>query len=506
MTQAVMLEAPGVSAADDSPSLQVAALAKGVEAPTAAAPPDSNISLSAVECDDVPWTAIASGDVSRSSVGSERSSMAEGGDAGEHDAEEMKSSDANGDARDAAAAESRTRAGSLRSTSSKIANLRATFEKHSPVDAAVKRRFPSAEKKTEGISEREREYWKEIARLRDERDKEHELRQTYEEKCAVLEDQVQRLQQQGLEGQSNGGCEKATAVSEAAPESLHVSKTRTEDVSVLQQQLSDLKRSISTSTRMDNQVTDSTFAQEMGVLHHELQNWIVNNFRRVKAEVAPSELSSRLDGIVDDKQAELLKQIYAMFDPPAKLAIYQATAVVFLMDIFTERLLYGLPSEQEWCRHILQAAENLEHQLTSMAYNKWRAATLEAIQHSEGFDALVQTAVTRMTATMVSVLSKLTESEPNASGLANVVKRAVSLAHLLRLQRARYDLYLPSPTDSFDPATMEDDSDRSEGRPGSAVRCAIFPAVLKIGDEYGDNVHLRNVIVKAKVLCRDPEP
>ncbi|KAK4548056.1 hypothetical protein LTR36_010776 [Oleoguttula mirabilis] len=483
--------------------MQVAALANGFEAVAA---PRGDVSSSVqAEHNDLPSTPIASGSTSSFRVSRSSSLMAEECDAGDNQ-EDMRSKDANGEARDASGETSR--AASLRSTSSKIASLRATFEKHSPVDGAAKRRFPSAptsERKTDShISEREREYWKEIARLRDERDKEHELRQAYEEKCAALEAELGRLQQ-GLNGNSSAESGKA-AVAEAELERFHVVKTRTDDVSVLQQQLSDLKRNISTSTRMDSQVTDSTFAQEMGVLHHELQNWIVNNFRRVKAEVAPAALSARLEGIEEPTHTSLLNQIYAVFDPAVKLAVYQATAVVFLMDIFTERLLFGLPSEQEWCKHILQAAENLEHQLKSIAYNKWRAATLEAIQQSEGFEVLVQSAVTHVTETISSVLGKLTDSEPNAAALSGIVKRAVSLAHLLRLQRARYDLYLPSPTDAFDPATMEDVSDCSEGQPGSAVRCAIFPALLKIGDEYGDSVHLRNTIVKAKVLCKGSEP
>ncbi len=71
----------------------------------------------------------------------------------------------------------------------------------------------------------------------------------------------------------------------------------------------------------------------------------------------------------------------------------------------------------------------------------------------------------------------------------------------------------------FDPEIMEDTSGEDEMLlRGKEVGCVIFPAVLKIGDETGDNVswyqlfakalltihiqtHLKNVISKAKVLC-----
>jgi hypothetical protein len=499
-----MSEAPACdSAADDSPSLQVAA--NDVRAADA---PDGNLSPFPEEHDGAPSTADVSGAVSSARVSIESQPMVEGSDLGEN-GDEMKSKEANGEARDASSADGGSRTGSLRSTSSKIASLRATFEKHSPVDTAVKRRFPNAERKAESpISDREREYWKEIARLRDERDKEQELRQAYEEKCVALEAETERVQQL-VDERSNRESQNTTLRTEpAACECVNATKTRSRDeqVNSLQQQLSDLKRSISTATRMDNQTTDSTLAQEIGVLHNELQNWIVNNFRRVKACVAPSELSSRLEGVAEPRQAGVLKQIYTPFDPSAKLAVYQATAVVLLMDVFTEALLFGMPSDQEWCKHIFWTAGDLERQLTPMAFNKWRAATLEAIQHSAGFDAMVQSAVARMTETISRALGKLTDTEPNVAALSGIVKRAVSLAHIFRLQRARYDFCLPSPTEAFDPSTMEDALDRSDGIADSTVRCATFPGVLKFGDEYGDNLHLRNVIVKAKVLCSDLDP
>ena len=59
-------------------------------------------------------------------------------------------------------------------------------------------------------------------------------------------------------------------------------KSRQAEVTNLQQQLADLKRDVSTSTRTSPQVSDTTFAQEMGMLQHEVQNWVVNSSRRAK--------------------------------------------------------------------------------------------------------------------------------------------------------------------------------------------------------------------------------
>lgn len=409
--------------------------------------------------------------------------------------EDMKSKEANGDARDDAL----TGHGSLRSTSSKIANLRAAFEKGTHADSPVKRRFSNANKKRDQSTEREREYWKEIARLRDERDKEQELRQAYEDKCTLMEEEVEDLQER-LKRDSNGP---------AHGKALHAEKTRMDEISSLQQQLLDLKRSISTSTRTDSQVSDSTFAQEMGVLHHELQNWIVNNFRRAKVDVSAEALCSRLEGLAELKHADLLKQLYGTFDAAAKLATCQAIAAIFLTDIFREPLLFGLPVEQAWVGCTVLAIESLRDVLTPVPYNRWRAATLDAIRQSETFQNAVQHASMNVVESLSSTLSKLTETDVNETGrtsLQSIVRRAVTLANLLRVQLARYDFYLPKPTDSFDAGMMEDISEGSDAGPECAVRCATFPAVVKIGDEHGDNIPLRNVILKAKVLCKEPVP
>ena len=48
---------------------------------------------------------------------------------------------------------------------------------------------------------------------------------------------------------------------------------------------------------------------------------------------------------------------------------------------------------------------------------------------------------------------------------------------------------------------MENTAFDSDAQPGSQIDCAIFPAVLKLGDERGENTQWRNVILKARVVC-----
>lgn len=50
----------------------------------------------------------------------------------------------------------------------------------------------------------------------------------------------------------------------------------------LQAQLLALKQEMAISNRVGNQSTDQDIVEKMGALNHELQNWVVNCFRKVK--------------------------------------------------------------------------------------------------------------------------------------------------------------------------------------------------------------------------------
>ncbi|KAL9087724.1 MAG: hypothetical protein Q9165_006491 [Trypethelium subeluteriae] len=69
-------------------------------------------------------------------------------------------------------------------------------------------------------------------------------------------------------------------------EKLHttqkVAQVQSEENEEARRQLLDLKQSISTSTRIESQVTDHEFADMMSGLNHEIQNWIVQYFRKSK--------------------------------------------------------------------------------------------------------------------------------------------------------------------------------------------------------------------------------
>jgi hypothetical protein len=54
----------------------------------------------------------------------------------------------------------------------------------------------------------------------------------------------------------------------------------------------------------------------------------------------------------------------------------------------------------------------------------------------------------------------------------------------------------------LDPDSMEASAERINGDTLNEreIRCAIFPGILKEGDENGERLHLRNVVAKMRVL------
>lgn len=403
---------------------------------------------------------------------------------------------------------------SVRSTSNsstKFASLRAAFERNGSADSTTQRRLASSgEKANERGKDRSQEYEKEVARLRDELEKEKELRHAYEEKCTALEEEGEVLREQLEQRDEMWKTEwarKSSSLVEQQSQALvlEVKKSR-DQTGALQQQLSEMKRSISTSTRIDSEVTDSTLTQEMEVLHHEIQNWIVNNFRRAKTDISSEELCARLDKVTESEQLEALKPVYAAFNPGMKLAIYQATAMAYLIEIFDAPLLYGLPADQDWRKRLRQAFDSLPAFLSAVAYNKWRSVTLDLVRQSPETTQWIDAAALGMTELICIALSTLTEVEGNDArrvSLNSIVRRAISLAHLFRVQRAQYEFSLPTPGADFNRATMDGLSADVEAQPGSRVVCATFPSVVKLGDAQGDNMHLRNVVLKAKTICSE---
>ena len=388
----------------------------------------------------------------------------------------------------------------LRGTNGKIASLRAAYELKSTGSRTVS--LDSTKKRLERRPMVNADQSAEITRLKEQLEMEIALRHAYEEKCSTLEERVGLLNARVERSEEDWRSQYEQLQSEFARNKSEAM----EEARNAHRQLSDLKRDISLATRNDVQVADSHFAQEMGLLYHEVQNWIVNNFRRAKADRSAEELCARLESISEPEQLAALRPIFQNFVPADKLPIFQATAVCYLMEIFHEPILFGMPTHQEWRRGIRRAVEGLPSVLSPEDFSRWRSTTLDLIRKSDVITKSVESAaesLAEMICIILTSLSDIEDSESRVASLVTIIKRAISLSHLFRVQRASYTFQLPPPGSFFEPAVMEDITLDRESQPGLSLKFATFPSIVKIGSDNGENKHQTNVILKAKVLCND---
>jgi predicted nucleic acid-binding Zn-ribbon protein len=404
--------------------------------------------------------------------------------------------------------------GGARSTSSKFASLRANFEQpNSPESAgdSTKRKLSNIEHVTDRAGERKQELEGELTRLKDELEKEREMRIAYEEKVTQLEEEVDELQSQ-LEEQEHEHEQQTLQLKSEAESRINAlaseARNRTHDTNNLQKQLVDLKRDVSASTRSSPQTSDATFRQEVEILQHEVQNWVVNNYRRVKLDAIPDALCKKIESVAESKQYERLKPIYEKFDVRAKLPIFQATVACFMMEVFEEPFLFGLQGQRDWGKRLKQAAEGLSSVFDAATYNRWRASTFNTLRQAEGIREPVEssaTALAEMICITLKAITDVEDSDARLSSLKTIVLRAISTAHLIRVQQSQYLFSLPAPDEPFDSVSMDDINEVVDGDSRIPIRCATFPAIFKLSDGDGDMLEERNVVVKAKVLCNDDE-
>lgn len=401
---------------------------------------------------------------------------------------------------------------SLRRKSSKIANLRKAFENHDDVPVPGQN---APRKTSSAFSTKNREHEADIARLKEIHDtelarsreehtaelastrqqlvKETTLRHDTQNQLSKLREDMARLQNEPLRHEACNGAPVEDGQSQ-------------QEVHSLQRQLFELKRSIAVGTRIDNQVSDTSFAQQVQDLYHSSRDWTINNFRRAKLDFTPAEMTVKLEQIADHGLRERLRPLYQQYDAALKLPILHATMVYCLLEVFDEPFLYGLPAEQEWCRDIRKASTTLLDTLSPSAHNKWRSITLDALRQSQGIDEWIERASSNLagrTCTTLDVVTGIEDenSQARVSSLKAILKRAISLAHLFRVQRPRYEFQMPTPGTTFLPEDMEDTSVDADHPISPSVRFAMFPSVSKFGGESGDSAQASSIVVKAKVLC-----
>lgn len=142
--------------------------------------------------------------------------------------------------------------------------------------------------------------------------------------------------------------------------------------------------------------------------------------------------------------------------------------------------------------------------------NQWRASTLVILRNNldelqPETETIIRSVMLKAN-TLINDITDVNRSEARDQSLRALINSSIELAQLLRVQKAVFKAFMPviegHQINTFDAETMEDiggeDEDSLEGR---EIRCVTFPGMIKEGNENGEQLQLRNVIAKARVLC-----
>jgi activating signal cointegrator complex subunit 1 len=157
------------------------------------------------------------------------------------------------------------------------------------------------------------------------------------------------------------------------------------------------------------------------------------------------------------------------------------------------------------------AAQAHMFQGSSESMNQWRSTTLailrkEAPQKLQEETAAVVDTIVKQVNNIMDSIGDIQHNETRDQPLRTLITSAIELSRLLRVQKAVFSIIMPSiegyQRTMFDPDSMEDIGGEDEDTLSEReIRCVTFPGILKLGDENGERIHLRNVVAKIRVLC-----
>ncbi|KAG9246751.1 hypothetical protein BJ878DRAFT_416245 [Calycina marina] len=292
------------------------------------------------------------------------------------------------------------------------------------------------------------------------------------------------------------------AFREAYSEACADIKAKDDLIKMLQGQVWGLKSFVSTSSKMDEQIADEAFGEQMQRLGNSTQNWVITNFRKAKLN---------LDKANSDTKENLLHLVptYDTLATISKIHLIQAIVSRLLLNTIFEEYFVGLPRSR--ATELRDIEKYLRSFGSTESTNQWRSTTLALIRKEATSKLATETsAVTEFVIKTVnditSSISNITPSDVGDESLRAIVTSSIELSRLLRVQKAVLTVIMPViegyQRTMFDAKTMEDiGGEDEETLFEREIRCVTFPGIIKAGDENGEKVHLRNVVLKMTVLC-----
>lgn len=291
-------------------------------------------------------------------------------------------------------------------------------------------------------------------------------------------------------------------------------------------QIRALKHTIS-KVRTNNiaMATDSQIENDYKYLVAQLKNWTLSHFRGCK----PTNISQTLTdfGHTDPNTVSSAAKLLAENTPRICQAVTMLVMSYLNKHVFSVFLFGASDPEQQ----LLQSLDSsFIKTATERDVHFWRSNTLNMVVATEDHKRSLRDRKKELVAQIESLLANTVPAGGNAGkrvdSLKIVVDQAVALALTLRVQRAHYYLYHHGPGEKLDKTFMEmegdadDDSDDGSGGESSGggrimglfrgrgqkktiaitIGLTVFPALIKGGNDEGEDYDKRVCLFKAKVL------
>ncbi|KAK5737793.1 hypothetical protein LTR17_006441 [Elasticomyces elasticus] len=279
------------------------------------------------------------------------------------------------------------------------------------------------------------------------------------------------------------------------------------EVDKARMQLTLYKSSVSSATKITNQITDGEVCSKMDQVFYAIQGFALKTSRGAEFDIYD---------IPPDIHEWMMAHIMLDTIPvPKSLAPYIIATLVAktLMASFEPEHYFGFSPDPR-ISAVAEVAAGTKYTDTTDV-KAWLEATRKLLQSmdSEKLQKADDILIERATSEVIRVL---TPALPNGclagaeKTLRKISATAFELFRVLHHSKAQFRFFLPlvdpdTGTDRFNPEQMqaeatEEDDGALDGRP---IQVSVFPAVCKFGDEMGNNQSEMTVIYKARVTLQN---
>ncbi|RVD81517.1 uncharacterized protein DFL_009380 [Arthrobotrys flagrans] len=283
---------------------------------------------------------------------------------------------------------------------------------------------------------------------------------------------------------------------------------REKEVKTLKDDLDDVTAYLSVAKAEEGVVDDQWFREELTKFATQLRNWV---WKHCKA-------ASQMPEMVEDRgiQARIghaVPEFARLTMSNSRMTVMQAVVQDIILRRIFDRYCVGLEEGQEAAMRGIEVMLTQHSAIVPPNYgmiNRWRALSIALLTNTHPVKDNSESAIVDCCSEVESVVFSLIPGHKSRPGdtasraLIPLLANAVRISHHFKGQRARIDVVSPV-GHIFDPEWMEDASgmedDVDEDLRGKMVGACAFPAVIKWGNEKGDDYGLRTIIFRAKVLC-----